>query len=182
VLVVSQTGVFLAIDPESGQVLFQVPTGSSQPVASSVLVSGSRAFFADRKGLLVCVDMDAHKVLWKVPLKGQGNVGIFQDLEKSANGIFAFAGNTIYAFSAADGSELFPPISGASTPPMDRGGMLYFGTQSGALVAADEGTGKTVKSLDLKAVANTRPQADGPRVLVGSTTGQVFVVYPDSIQ
>jgi outer membrane protein assembly factor BamB len=60
--------------------------------------------------------------------------------------------------------------------------MLYFGTQSGALVAADEGTGKTVKSLDLKAVANTRPQADGPRVLVGSTTGQVFVVYPDSIQ
>jgi outer membrane protein assembly factor BamB len=182
VLVVSQTGVFLAIDPESGQVLFQVPTGASQPVASSVLVSGSRAYFADRKGLLVCVDMDARKVLWKVPLKGQGTKGVFQDLEKSANGIFAFAGNTIYAFSAADGSELFPPISGASTPPLYREGGLYFGTQGGTLAVADEGTGKIVKSLDLKTVANTRPQADGPRVLVGSTTGQIFIIYPESIR
>ena len=182
VLVVSQTGMFLSIDPDSGQVLFQVPTGASQPVASSVLVSGSRAYFADRKGLLVCVDMDARKVLWKIPLKGQGTAGVFQDLEKSENGIFAFAGNTIYAFSAADGSELFPPINGASTPPLYREGRLYFGTQGGTLAEADEKTGKTVKSLDLKAVASTRPQADGPRLLVGSATGQVFVIYPDSIQ
>jgi outer membrane protein assembly factor BamB len=182
VLVVSQTGVFFAIDPDSGQTLFQVPTGASQPVASSVLVSGSRAYFADRKGVLVCVDMDAHKVLWKVTLKGQGTTGVFQDLEKSGNGIYAFAGNTIYALSAADGTELFPPINGASTPPLDRGGRLYFGTQSGTLAVADESTGKTVKSLDLKAVAATKPQADGPRLLFGSTTGQLFVVYPDSIQ
>ncbi len=72
VLVVNQAGVFLALDPESGQALFQVPTGASQPVAGSVVVSGSRAFFADRKGLVVCVDMDAHKTLWKVALKGRG--------------------------------------------------------------------------------------------------------------
>ena len=126
--------------------------------------------------------MDAHKVLWKVTLKGQGTTGVFQDLEKSGNGIYAFAGNTIYALSAADGTELFPPINGASTPPLDRGGRLYFGTQSGTLAVADESTGKTVKSLDLKAVAATKPQADGPRLLFGSTTGQLFVVYPDSIQ
>jgi outer membrane protein assembly factor BamB len=182
VLVVSQTGVFMAMDPESGQVLFQVPTGASQPVASSVLVSGSRAYFADRKGLLVCVDMDARKVLWKVPLKGQGTTGVFQDLEKSADGIFAFAGNSISAISAADGSEMFPRIDGVSTPPLYRAGRLYFGTQGGALAAVDAGTGKMVKSLDLKAVANTRPQADGPRLLVGTTTGQIFVIYPDSIQ
>ena len=182
VLVVSQTGVFLAMDPESGEVLFQVPTGSSQAVASSVLVSGTRAFFADRKGAVVCVDMDAHKVAWKAVLKGAGTTGVFQDLEKSADGIYAFAGNTIFALSAGDGSELFPPIGGASTPPLERGGRLYFGTQSGTLAAVDEKTGKTVTSLDLKAVASTRPRADGPRLLLGSTTGQVFVVYPDSIQ
>jgi outer membrane protein assembly factor BamB len=147
-----------------------------------VLVSGSRAYFADRKGLLVCVDMDARKVLWKVPLKGQGTTGVFQDLEKSADGIFAFAGNSISAFSAADGSEMFPRIDGVSTPPLYRAGRLYFGTQGGALAAVDAGTGKMVKSLDLKAVANTRPQADGPRLLVGTTTGQILVIYPDSIQ
>jgi outer membrane protein assembly factor BamB len=181
-LVVSQTGIFFAIDATSGQVLFQVPTGASQPVASSVLVSGTQAYFADRKGLLVAMDLDAHKVLWKVPLKGQGTTGVFQDLEKSASGVFAFAGNTIYAQSAADGSELFPPITGASTPPLYHDGKLYFGTQSGTLVAVDEKTGKTVKSLDLKTVLSTRPQSDGPRLLLGSSTGQVLVVYPDSIQ
>jgi outer membrane protein assembly factor BamB len=181
VLVVSQTGVFMAMDPGTGQVLFQVPTGASQPVASSVTVSGARAYFADRKGLLVCVDMDARKVQWKAALKGPGATGVFQDLERSADGIFAFAGNSLFAISAADGTELFPRIDAVSTPPLYRDGRLYFGTQAGALTVVDAGTGKTVKSLDLKAVANTRPQADGPRLLVGTTTGQIMVIYPDSI-
>jgi outer membrane protein assembly factor BamB len=180
VLLVNQAGVFLAVDPESAEVLFQVPTGASQPVASSVLVSGSKAYFADRKGMVVCVDMEARKTAWKVSLKGQA-AGVFQDLEASAGGIFAFAGNTIYALSASDGSELFPPIGGASTPPLERGGVLYFGTQGGTLTAVDERTGKTLKTLDLEAVAATRPKADGSRLLLGSTTGQVFVIYPDSI-
>ncbi len=182
VLVVSQPGVFLAADPQSGQVLFQVPTGASQPVAGSVLVAGTRAFFADRKGLVVCVDLQGRKVLWKASLKGSGSKGVFQDLEKSANGVFVFAGDTIYAFSASDGSELFPPITGASTAPLDRDGRLYFGTRNGTLAVADDRTGKTVRSLDMKTVLNTRPQPDGPRLLLGGEAGQVFVVYPGSIQ
>jgi outer membrane protein assembly factor BamB len=182
VFVVSQAGVFLAADPQSGQVLFQVSTGASQPVAGSVLVAGTRAFFADRKGLVVCVDLQGRKVLWKTPLKGSGSKGVFQDLEKSANGVFVFAGDTIYAFSAADGSELFPPITGASTPPLDRDGRLYFGTRDGTLAIADDRTGKILKSLDLRTALNTRPQPDGPRLLVGGEAGQVFVVYPGSIQ
>ena len=181
VLAVSQTGIFVVIDPEAGQVLFQVPTGASQPVASSVLVSGARAFFADRKGLITCVDLDAHKVLWKATLKGTGSMGVFQDLAKSADGVFAFASNTIFGFSATDGTELFPPISDASTPPLDRDGTLYFGTQQGALEIADDRTGKVMKSLDVKEVLSTRPRADGPRVILGGSKGQVLVVYPDSI-
>ncbi len=88
----------------------------------------------------------------------------------------------IYGLSAADGSELFPPISGASTPPLDLAERLYFGTEGGTLAVADERTGKIVKTLDLKTIAKTRPEADGPRVLVGSATGQIFVIYPDSIR
>ncbi len=182
VLVVSQAGEFLVIDPVSGKVAFQVPTGAGQPIATSVLVSGTKAFFADRKGLVVCVDMDARKVLWKHPLKSRGPVGVFQDLEQSARGIFIFAQNTIYGISAADGAELFPPITGVSTPPLYRAGRLYFGTQNGTLSEADEQTGKTMKSLDLKAVATTRPQPDGPRLLLGSATGRVIIVYPDAIR
>ncbi len=181
VLVVSQTGIFSAIDPAAGQVLFQVPTGASQPVASAVLVSGTRAFFADRKGLLVCVDLDTHKVVWKATLKGTGNMGVFQDLEKSADGIFAYAGSSIFGFSAADGSQMFPPIAEASTPPLDRDGKLYYGAQGGTLQIVDDKTGKALKSLEVKETLATRPHEDGPRVLLGSATGQVIVVYPDSI-
>jgi hypothetical protein len=39
-----------------------------------------------------------------------------------------------------------------------------------------------VKSLDMKAALNTRPQPDGPRLLLGGEDGQVFVVYPGSIR
>ena len=181
VLVVSQAGILFSIDPSAGQVLFQVPTGASQPVASSVLVSGSRAFFADRKGLVVAVDLDTHKVVWRATLKGTGSMGVFQDLARSADGVFAFASNTIFGFSAADGTELFPAISGASTPPLDRDGKLYYGTQAGALQVADDRTGKPLESLDVKDALSARPASDGPRVILGSSRGQVLVVYPDSI-
>jgi outer membrane protein assembly factor BamB len=182
VLVVSQAGVFLAVDPVTGQVIFQVPTGASQAVAGSVRVSGSRAFFADRKGALVCVDMEAQKMLWKVPVKLQGTAGVFQDLELSDKGIYLFAGNTIYGLSTENGEELFPSLPDASTPPLHRAGRLYFGMHNGTLAVADAETGKIVKSLELKTIASTRPQPDGPRLLIGTTTGQVLVVYPDSIQ
>ena len=184
VFVVSQTGAFTVIDPSAGEVQFQVPTGASQPVASAVLLSGSRAFFGDRKGMIVCVDIDARQVAWKVPLKGAGPMGVFQDIVASADGrsLFVFASDAIFALSAADGSLLFEPLTGASTPPLSRDGKLYFGTIDKTLAVVDEATGKAVASLPMKAVLSTRPQPDGQRLVVGDRTGRVFVISPDAIK
>jgi len=177
---VSQDGVFFAIDAGSGQVQFQVPTGARQPVAGSVHVAGQLAFFVNRKGTVVCVDLDAHAVHWKASAPA-GTGGIFQDIEVTPKGIFAFAGGSLYAFSPSDGSPLYPPITGVSTPPLVRDDTLYFGTEKGALAAVEAETGKRLKSLDLKETPTTRPQEDGPRILLGTASGQVLVIYPGTM-
>jgi len=117
-------------------------------------------------------------------LKGAGSMGVFQDIVASADGrsLFVFASDAIFALSAADGSLLFEPLTGASTPPLSRDGKLYFGTIDKTLAVVDEATGKAVASLPMKAVLSTRPQPDGQRLVVGDRTGRVFVISPDAIK
>ncbi len=178
---VSQAGLFVAVDQATGSVLTQIPTPANQPVATSVLVEGSRAYFADRKSLLVAVDLDAQRVAWRKTLPGQGGGGVFQDLAGSADGVYVFTRNTVYAYGT-DGTPLFAPVPGASTPPLLLDGRLYFGTQSGKLSAVDALTGRPVASLDVGAVLNTRPVQDGPRIVVGTTKGDILVIYPGTMQ
>jgi hypothetical protein len=59
---VSQAGTLMVVAADSGAILAQVTTPASQPVAISVFVTGTQAFFADRKGVLMAVDTAAKRV------------------------------------------------------------------------------------------------------------------------
>ena len=68
---------------------------------------------------------------------GQGGGGVFQDLAGSADGVFLFTRNTVYAYSPGRHPAFQPELPGASTPPLLLDGRLYFGTQDGRLLAVD---------------------------------------------
>ena len=111
ILTVSQSGILIVLDPATGSVDTQIPTPATQPVALSVTVKGQSAFFADRKGLVVGVDLAGKKLLWSTKLPGSGSGGVFQDLEVSETGVFVYARGNLYAFSPGDGKPLFDPIA-----------------------------------------------------------------------
>ncbi|HOX92473.1 MAG TPA: PQQ-binding-like beta-propeller repeat protein, partial [Spirochaetales bacterium] len=92
--IVNQKGVFMLLDLVSGQVKAQVQTGAVQPVALAPRIHGTLACFADRKGLLVMVDLASMTVAWERSLPGAS--GVYTDIEIGDDGVFAFSKDMVY--------------------------------------------------------------------------------------
>ena len=135
-----------------------------------------------RKGLVVAVDPDAKKVLWSSALPGTGTGGVFQDLAVSETGVYAFARGTLFGFSVTDGTALFDPVAGVTTPPLVDAGRLYIGGADGKLLILDAANGKPVASLDVGGKLTTRPSKDGDRIILGTANGRILVVNPAAVR
>jgi len=141
-----------------------------------------KGYFADRKGLVVCVDLNAGSVLWQVSLVARQSISVFQDLACGPQGVFAYGKGGLYGLSLAKGDALFTPIAGVSCPPLLHDGKLYFGTDQGALRIADAATGKALGSLDIKAKITTRPEWSDGLLYLGTATGEIVVVNPAAVK
>ncbi|HAP44361.1 MAG: hypothetical protein A2087_03860 [Spirochaetes bacterium GWD1_61_31] len=162
--IVNQRGVFLLLNVETGEAVASIQTNAQQPMALAARIMGDRAVFADRKGLVVMVDLATRAVVWERMLGDAG--GIHNDLEYGRVGVFAYARNTIYSMNPA-GAELMPPVSGVSAPPLLVGGILYYGTTAKRLVAYDVANRRELAIQELPAALSARPLlVDG--VLYGS--------------
>ena len=182
-LIVNQEGLFMVIDPTTEKVVQRIATKAVQPVALKIDTLDNRAYFAGRKGQVVCVDLEAGEVAWQRKLEAGKDIGIFHDLEAALGGVFAFADKSIYGFSLADGSPLFAPIRGVSSPPLYYAlpSLLYYGSTSGELIAADT-SGRIRKRLKVKGNITTRPYWDNGNLIVGTDSGELMVINPDFIE
>jgi len=169
------------VDPSTGTVSAPIATKAVQPVAVAVKVQGDQGYFADRKGLVVSVDLAGGKVTWQAPLAKQ-SVSVFTDLACAPEGIFAYGKGSLYGLSVSKGEQLFTPVSGVSCPPLYRDGKLYYGTDQGALVVAEAATGRTLASLDVKAKVTTRPEWLDGLLYLGTATGEIVVVNPAAVK
>ena len=68
VLVGTRGGLFRALEASSGNLLFQVDTGSLSGISGGILVSGGRAYFGGKDGEAFAVDLAAKAVAWKTPI------------------------------------------------------------------------------------------------------------------
>ena len=182
ILTVNQTGVLLVVDPATGSLDAQIPTGATQPVALSVSLKGQSAFFADRKGMVVAVDLASKQILWTTQLPGTGSGGVFQDLAITDAGVYAFSRNALFAFSITDGKPLFDAIPDVTTPPLISGGKLYIGSAQRKMLVLDPATGNTISTLDVGGKLVTRPSFDGNRIIAGTDGGQIIVIDPSALQ
>jgi hypothetical protein len=182
VLIADKEGTLLVYAASGLAMEAEVATDAVQPVAIAATVVGDRAYFADRKGLAVCVDLAARKTVWQRRLDEGKSVGIFQDLAVDGSVVCAYAKSTLYLLSAASGAPLYTPITGVSAPAALDSGQLVYGTADGSLKIANAGTGKVVKSLALGARVAAQPLVVGDRIALALANGDLLVVYPQSIR
>lgn len=190
-LTVNQEGVFLVLDPSDGSVEASIPTGAVQPTAVSVAVYRDRAYFAGRKGRIVCIDLTSRQVVWERELPVMKERGVFHDLQVGKDGVFAYSlpQRTVYGLSLATGDPLFTPIRNASSPPLyaasaepaDAAGRLYLGLGDGQLAVFDT-RGVLIKEIPVGGRVITRPaQADG-HLFVGTGRGEILEIDPQGVQ
>jgi outer membrane protein assembly factor BamB len=177
IITVNQQGTLLIIDPDSSSVEGEIPTAGMQPVALAPSVREDRAVFSGRKGTVVCVNLAQKSVVWERDLPGE-SVSVFSDPECSPQGVYIFAGTRIFGLSMEDGSDLFSPISDATSPPLYRNGTILFGTSGGGLTVADADSGERRGGVDTDEVITTRPVQTGRSVVAGTEDGTVLVMSP----
>ena len=175
---VSTSGVLYIIDVEKQSVAAQIKTKAVQPIAAAPVVSQDAAYFIDRKGLAVRVDLGAQSVSWEKRLDAGKSLNVLQDPALGDEGLYAFAKSTIYALSVKTGERLFAPIGNASSPPAIEKGLLWFGTQDGKIIAADPATGKTKASLSVPSRVVGAPIASGGLLAFPMENGSAVIVDP----
>ena len=176
--IVNQKGVFMLIDLASGDIKAQVQTGALQPVALAPQIFGKRACFADRKGLLVMVDLATMTVAWERPLPIAG--GVFTDVEMGNEGVFAYGRQTIFGYSL-EGAELMKPISQVSAAPLLSQGRLYYGTNDGFLVALNLSPLAERGRVRLGSRLSARPLLADGFLYLGTNTGRLLKLDPSKI-
>ncbi|MGA2546157.1 MAG: PQQ-binding-like beta-propeller repeat protein [Rectinemataceae bacterium] len=147
VCVVTRSGAFCVVDTEKRQILSRVATEAVQPVASAPVVVGDTAFFADRKGLAISVDLGSGAVKWSRPLERDGKIGVYNDPLVSGDGIYFYANGSVYALSRGTGEYLFEPLRDVAAPPFIANGRLWLATKNGDILGIIPSSGKTVKKL-----------------------------------
>lgn len=175
---VSVGGVFYIMDGETLAVSGQVKTSAAQPYAAAPLISGGSAYFIDRKGLAVRIDLDSRTVAWSKRVDAGKNLNVLQDFVLGDSGLYVFAKATIYGLSSKDGARLFDPIGGVSSPPAIEGGSLWFGTQDDKIVAIDPLSGKTRGTLPVSARVVGAPVKSGELLAFPTETGSAIFVNP----
>lgn len=147
ICLVTRNGVLCVVDVASGKITTRIATKAIQPIACSPLIVGQLACFADRKGLVTCVDLGAGTVKWSRALESGKSLGIYQDPEAGEKALYFYTKSGIYGISLSDGAPLFAPIRDATAAPCLARGKLWYGTAAATVVGADPESGKPLITI-----------------------------------
>jgi len=177
-VIVSQRGILYIVNIEKGSIETEIKTPAVQPTAQAPKIFKALACFADRKGLLVLVDLNTGTVKWTKQLEGSN--GIFTDLEFAQEGIFAFGNDTLFAYSL-EGTPLFDPIKNVAAPPALIRGKLVYANKDNQIVSIEANTGKLLTKLTIDDVGSSRPLFFNGFVYMGLNNGSVIKIPAEKL-
>ncbi len=172
-------GTFIVINPADGRILSSIPTGADQPIALSITINNGSAFFAGRKGTVVCIDLNSNRVLWEKQLPGDNQV--FTDIICSRTATHVFSKGKIFSLDLKTGKEIFNAVEDASAPAAVIKNNLVYGSNKGKIILADASNGVIVKELDIDGIISTRPAVLDDRIAAGTESGKFLIINPAAV-
>jgi hypothetical protein len=176
IIVVSKTGTWSILNPETGTVESSLSTGAVQPVASSVVVKNGVGFFADRKGTIFAINIAGNAIVWQSKLDSSKNIEVFTDPVITASGVYVYSKNVLYGLSATTGKKLFEPIANVTSQACAVGKNLWCGGTGNVVMIISPKDGSTVKKIPVPAAVSGTPVFATSRVLVPLSNGQVYSI------
>ncbi|RPJ09260.1 MAG: hypothetical protein EHM28_02010, partial [Spirochaetaceae bacterium] len=153
---------------------FTIQTTASDPVALSITLAGARGYFADKKNNVICVDLEAKRIVWerKIDAPGFSN----QNLLVGNAGVYVYAGSKVFGF-AHNGNPLFT-IDNVSAAPAYMQGKLVVTRTDGNVQLVNEQNGAVLWSLALKNPVSARPLVARGVIVAGTQTGEIIFLKP----
>jgi outer membrane protein assembly factor BamB len=176
VCLATRSGVFCMVSATTLEVTASIATRTVEPIAAAAAIVDGRAYFADRKGTAVCVDLGSREVVWKRPLEAGKTVGVFDDPVVAGKTVLFFGKASLFGLSSADGTPVFAPVRSVAGPPCIVNGMAWFGSADGTAKALDPATGKTLVSIPLDGAVVGRPAASLNFIAFPLKNGNIAVV------
>jgi outer membrane protein assembly factor BamB len=136
----------------------------------------SRGYFAGHNNMVVCIDFQTRTLLWERSIKA--SEAAQSDCAVNDTGVFILAGGKLFGFSH-EGTELWTPLEGVSSPPLAVPGKLIIGLSDKTLQILDSRTGNTLKSLKLLSTITARPAMMERLIIVGTDTGELMIIDPE---
>lgn len=176
VCLATRSGVFAIVSATTLEIAASIPTRTVEPIAAAAAIVGGRAYFADRKGTAVCVDLGSREVAWKRPLEAGKTVGVFEDPVMAGKTVLFFGKASLYGLSSTDGTPAFAPVRSVAGAPCIVDGVAWFGSADGAAKALDPATGKILVSLPLGGAVVGRSAASLNFIAFPLKNGNVVVI------
>jgi hypothetical protein len=173
--VVTKTGTFLTISLDTLAVTSKLETGAVQPVATAPVINGQTAYFADRKGSVFAVKLDASSVVWQKKLNNDKAIEVYGDPVISGSALFITAKGSLYALATATGDPLFSALSGVTTPALPVGKSVWCGRGS-ALVSLNPADGSVLREIPTPAAVSGRLALSGTVIAAPLADGKMFTL------
>jgi outer membrane protein assembly factor BamB len=195
VVIGSDVGTLLGIDPSSGSVAWSVALGS--PIVASVTaapISPCTVVATTSGGIVAAVNAGTGALLWQFTL----GAGVVASALMSPGGqpsnfkVYVGAQNGVVSAFAETGALNFSTqLSGAITQPAaflgipHQGAQLFVGTDLGRLYSVDPTRGSVLRSTTLDGAVTAGPAigdlGSGTAILVGTAAGTLYSLDPTDL-
>jgi len=181
---VNRKGQIIVLD-ENGEYDDIIPTSVLADGHVFAAERGDSMYFVDDRGAAVCLNSSSGSVVWEsdaLVSSGEETSPRHFFLETGSNGLYLYDGERVALLSKAGGELLFVIESGVGVPPLVHGGIMYFSSGKGAVLAYDGVTGKQRFSLPVGTEGTSKPIMQGKFLLLGLANGETAVINPRAFE
>lgn len=171
---VSNDGRIHKID-SAGNVVQSGFSSAFTPLGMSIATSGGKGFFSDRKGLIVCFNLETLEILWENSIPDEGKL-VFRDLMPDGDSIYLYSDGYVYRFhkDKGDFQETLP--FHFETPPLIDQGILYGAVDREHLMILNLDDRLSKNVISLQAPPTSPVYVSHGMVVIGMNNGRILII------
>lgn len=145
------------------------------PMGMSITTSDGKGYFSDRKGLIVCFDLETLEVLWENSIPESGKL-VFRDLIPDGDSIYLYSEGSLFHFDKDKGDYLETLPYHFETPPYIEQGILYGAVDRENLIILNLKNQQDMNWISLQAPPTSPVYSSQGMVVIGMNNGRILIL------
>jgi len=171
---VSIDGRIYKID-RNGKITASGYSNAFSPTAMTIAVQNGLGYISDKKGLVLCFDLETLNVLWETPIPDQGRL-VFRDIMIEDKTLYVYSEGFLYLFDSEKGDFLETFNFRFETPPLVENGLLYGAVNNRRFIIMNLENRVILEDLELSANPCSPVFSNQGIALIGMENGRIMIM------